>query len=680
MEMISGTSVKVQARHLDRKAFLYVRQSTMRQVMTNRESGARQYALQEQALALGWAAEDVIVIDRDQGQTAVAVADRAGFQQLEAEVGMGRAGLVIGLEVSRLARNSSDWYRLLDLCALHGTLILDEDALYDPRTFNDRMVLGLKGTMSEAEHYMICARLQGGLMNKARRGELRIRLPVGFVYDDDDRVLLDPDTRVQASIRTLFTTYRRLHSAHRTATYFRSEGLQFPTRLHAGPHMGELIWGTLLPRRVFEVLKNPRYAGAFAFGRRSQQLEKTGGGVAMRHQPREQWIALLPDAHAGYITWEMFEEHQRILRENARATKETRRCPPREGPALLQGLAVCGVCGRRLTVRYYTRGDELLPTYTCQGPAAGQTGQRCQNVRGAGIDAAISRIMVEVMTPLNVHVAMAVQDELETRMEEVDRMRLLRVEQARHEVDLARRRYQRVDPDNRLVAASLEADWNDKLRALRDVEEEYARRRQDDRLEIDAMARARLQNLTDDFARVWNDPRTAARDRKRMVRLVIEDVTITKGERLTLGVRFRGGTTRTLEIPRPLTSWESWRQPAEVVQEIDRLLDHHTCRAIADILNEKGLRSGTGKSFDGMRVRRTVKAHGLRSRRKRLATQGLITIRQLAAKLGLTPSGVRARRREGRLEVRAYLLDDTGQYMYEDPDRPTSGQGGCPSR
>ena len=356
---MSEFQTKVETSHLHRDAFLYVRQSTVRQVIENTESTERQYALRQRAVALGWPLERVILVDDDQGQSGAST-EREGFQRLVTEVSMGRAGLVLGLEVSRLARNSVEWQRLLEICALTNTLILDEDGVYNPASFNDRLLLGLKGTMSEAELHVIRARLRGGILNKARRGELKVPLPTGLVYDANQRVGFDPDQRVQQSFRHLFQTFRATGSATATVKVFREQQLQFPRRLRGGPRRGQLVWGALTHTRVLRVLHNPRYAGAFAFGR-SRSVRQVDGTTRTRQQPREQWQTLLRDAHPGYISWEEYESNELQLRESAQAHGlERRKSPPREGPALLQGLVMCGVCGARMTVRYHIqRGREI---------------------------------------------------------------------------------------------------------------------------------------------------------------------------------------------------------------------------------------------------------------------------------------------------------------------------------
>jgi DNA invertase Pin-like site-specific DNA recombinase len=422
---------KVTAQHLKRDAYLYVRQSTLRQVLENTESTKRQYALRERAVALGWPRERIIVIDHDLGQSGASAADRAGFQRLVSEVGLGRAGIVLGLEVSRLARNCADWHRLLEICALSETLILDEDGLYDPTQFNDRLLLGLKGTMSEAELHVLRARLQGGIRNKARRGELKSPLPVGLVYDPRDHVVLDPDQQVQAALRTFFETYQRTGSASATVKFFRTESLLFPRRLRRGLDKGRLVWGPLVYSRALQILHNPRYAGAFTHGR-SRQRKKGDGHVDYRRLPLEEWGALLLDSHPGYITWQQFEEHQQRLRQAAQKQGvDRRRSPPGQGPALLQGLAICGRCGQRMTVRYHRRREGLIPEYVCQAEGIERGERRCQSIPGRAIDERLGALLLAIVTPVALEVALTVQQELQGRWEEVERLRRQQVERAR---------------------------------------------------------------------------------------------------------------------------------------------------------------------------------------------------------------------------------------------------------
>ena len=403
---------KVNAGHLERNAYLYIRQSTLQQVIENTESTRRQYQLRSRAVALGWPEQRIVVIDSDQGQSGAST-DREGFQRLVGEVGSGHAGIVMGLEVSRLARNSSDWHRLLEICALSDTLILDEDGIYDPAHFNDRLLLGLKGTMSEAELHVLRARMQGGYMAKARRGELRIPIPVGLVYDAADRVQLDPDRQVQDAVRALMAVFRRTGTAAATVRTFVDQGMRFPGRPPHGPRMGELVWQELTYSRALDVLHNPRYAGAYVLGR-TRQRKLPNGQRTTRVLARKDWSVLLHDWHPGYISWDEFEENQRRLKENNWRTRGTAgTTPPREGPALLQGMVLCGLCGHLMAVRYYQREKRRTPWYYCARGPAERASENCQQIPGGGIDETISRLVVEVMSPMALEVALSVQDELQ---------------------------------------------------------------------------------------------------------------------------------------------------------------------------------------------------------------------------------------------------------------------------
>ena len=656
--------MKVTAGHLARNAYLYVRQSTLKQVLNNTESTARQYALRQRAAALGWPAAQIITIDTDQGHSGASAADREGFQHLTVEVGMGRAGIVLGLEVSRLARNNADWHRLLEICALSSTLICDEDGLYDPAEFNDRLLLGLKGTMSEAELHFIRARLRGGQLSAARRGELRIGLPIGLVYDGAGHVVLDPDAGVQQAIRHLFTVFARAGSARAVVAAFRDEKLLFPVRIRTGPRNGELAWMPLTHWRVLRTLHNPRYAGAFAYGRRREAVA-ANGKKTFQALPRDQWTALFPGAHPGYITWEAYEANQQALLGNAAARGTDRAAgPAREGTALLQGLAVCGRCGRRMTVRYHTRGGIEVPDYQCIRECIDNAAARCQTIPGAAADTAISQLLLDTLTPLALEVALTVQAEIEARAAEADAMRRGHVERARHRADLARRRYLAVDPGNRLVAGSLEADWNDALRALQTTQDDY-----DNATTATAALtendKARIRALAADFPALWSDPATPPRERKRMARLLIDDVTMTKTSQIHLHVRFRGGQTTSLAIPIPPPAWKTWQTEPAIITTLDRLLDDHTDAEAAATLNAAGHRSGKNKPFTGRIVLELRRSHHLPSHADRLRARGLLTLPEIASQLRVHPSTIKAWRRAGLLT--AHKANDKNIPLFDPP-------------
>jgi DNA invertase Pin-like site-specific DNA recombinase len=657
---------KVTAEHLRRGAYLYVRQSTLRQVMENTTSTDRQYGLRQRAVALGWALDQITVIDEDLGRSGASAVGRDGFQRLVADVGMGKAGIVIGLEVSRLARNNADWHRLLEICALTETLILDEDGLYDPCSFNDRLLLGLKGQMSEAELHLLKARLRGGQLTKARRGELVMPLPVGLVYDPAGRVVLDPDQGVRDAVACLFATFARTGSARATVKTFNSEGLAFPSRVQTGPNKGTLAWFPLRHHRALQVLHNPRYAGAFAYGRRRQRRQPDG---RTRHalQPREAWTALIPGAHAGYITWAQYEDNLARLAECAQGRGADRRAsPPREGPALLQGLVICGRCGNRMTVRYHSRRGDIIPDYLCQRAGIENAGPPCARIGGKAIDAAISELLLATVTPLALDAALAVQAELENRAAEADQLRRQRVERARHAADAARRRYLAVDPDNRLVAANLEADWNEALRALTGAQEDYERQAAR-AAPLDDAGKARVTALATDFPALWSDPRTPQRERKRMVRLLVADVTLTRADRrITVQVRFKAGQTTSIEVDAGLPAYEARRTPDNIITEIDRLLDDHTEAGVAEQLNRNGLISGTGQQFHAGIVHHIRVNYGLATRQERLRSRGLTPLSEAAEALGVCTSTVKAWHHDGLLA--GQQLNDKGEHYYQIPD------------
>jgi DNA invertase Pin-like site-specific DNA recombinase len=651
--MMDSTSRKVTASHLSRNAFVYVRQSTLRQVAENQESTRRQYALRERATALGWAAEQIVVIDSDLGLSG-ASSDRAGFQNLVAEVGMGRAGIVLGLEVSRLARNSTDWHRLLEICALTETLILDEDGLYDPTDFNDRLLLGLKGTMSEAELHMLRARLRGGLLAKARRGELRIGLPVGLVYDPLDRVVLHPDAQVQDTLHLFFRTFFRTGAACATVKHFSEKNLPFPAPAKSSM-TAEVVWGRLGLSRAIHILHNPRYAGAFVYGRRNSR-KQPDGRYRTTTMPRDEWQVLLLDAHPGYISWDDYERIQEQLHSSALAYGlERRHGPPREGPALLQGLVLCGRCGARMSPRYHRRGGLLVPDYLCCARTLQYRDKTCQIIPGGEIDAAMGRLLVETMTPMTLDLTLAVQEELEGRLEQTDRLRGQQVERAEHEVERARLRYMEVDPTHRLVATSLEANWNEKLRALEEIRERVERERQVDRSTFDEAAKERIRALAEDFPAVWNDPAVPHRERKRMMALLVTDVTLTKEhDQIVIGVRFRGGTATTLRIPIPLNAWRKRQTHPKALARIEVLLETHTDGETALKLNDEGFTTGAGAPFDVAAVRWLQQRWGIKSYRNHLRAKGYLNANEMAEKLGMSVTQTCQWRRGNRLLATRY--------------------------
>jgi DNA invertase Pin-like site-specific DNA recombinase len=657
---------QVTPRHLQRLACLYVRQSTLQQVLEHTESTARQYALRERALALGWPAEHIRVIDQDLGHSGASAVDRLGFQRLVADVGLGKVGLVLGLEVSRLARCSSDWHQLLEICALTGTLILDEDGLYDPATFNDRLLLGLKGTMSEAELYVLRARLQGGILNKARRAALKLPLPIGFCYTDDDRIVLDPDRQVQDTIHFLFRTFRRTGSASATVRAFRQDQVPFPRRVRSGPHQGELVWSELQHHDVLRLLHNPCYAGAFTFGR-TRTSRTIDGKTHIEELPRDQWQVVVRDAHERYISWEEYEAHLAQLAANSQAYAPHRLSPPREGPALLQGIVICGRCGERMTVRYHQRGGQrIIPDYVCQRAGIAHAETPCQRILGRDLDSAIAALLLEVVTPEVIALTLAIQDELVARAAEAARLRQLQVQRAQYEADLAQRRYLRVDPDNRLVAEVLEAEWNAKLRALAAAQVVAEQQCVQDQYHLSATERVTMVELPQAFARFWHDPHTTNQERKRVVRLLIDDVTVEKTDHLVAHVRFKGGANRTLRIALPPPFTQSRLTPAETLSAIDRLLDTYTDAEVAEQLNAQGERTFAGLPFQAMHVSQLRRKHGLKDRYTRLREAGMLPAEELARQLGVRVQTIWRWYHDGNIQGARY--NDRGTCLFLAPE------------
>jgi DNA invertase Pin-like site-specific DNA recombinase len=661
---MTDTSTKVTADHLRRDAYLYVRQSSLYQVANNTESTRRQYDLSGRAIALGWQSEQVIVIDVDQGQSGASAADREGFQRLVADVSLNKAGIVLGLECSRLARNNADWHRLLQLCAFTNTLICDEDGLYDPSAINDRLLLGLKGTMSEAELHFIRARLQGGILAKASRGELAVRLPIGFVYDAAGAVALDPDAGVRGAIAHLFATFEATGSASAVVKAFAAEGIRFPARHLGGPHAGELYWVPLRHDNVLFVLHNPRFAGAYFYGRRRQVTDAQG-----RHRtvikPRDEWTVFIPGAHDGYITLERFEANQATLAANAAAHGQERRAgPAREGPALLQGLVVCGKCGKRMTVGYHQRCDgSSVPDYFCQREGIATGMKPCQTVCGSGVDAAVAALVLEQLTPLAIEAAFQVSAELTNRAAEADHIRLAGVERARYAAGAARRRYLAVDPANRLVADTLEADWNLKLRELADAQDDYERARDAAAAPLAEEHQARIRALATDLPSLWADPGTPMRERKRLIRLLVTDVTLIKGDQhITAHVRLPGGATRTLEVPRPLTAWEAHTTPEATITLIDELLADHPYDEAVQILNEEGITGGWGKPFSTASLAALCRNRNIPDLRQRLRAEGMLTLDEIAGELGVTTQTIKIWQRRGLITGRR--VDGRRAHLY----------------
>ena len=597
---------KIQLEHLERDALIYVRQSSLIQVRDNTASTMRQYDLVQRALSLGWERSRIHVIDQDQGHSGSSTIGRDGFQALVAEVGLKHCGAVLSLEVSRLARSCSDWYQLLEVCALTDTLVIDEEGIYDPGHYNDRLLLGFKGTMSEAELHWLKQRLLGGKLAKAEQGELRFRPPVGLVYDPTGKMVLDPDEEVQAAVRLVFDLFEEYGSALAVVKHFRIHQLRFPDRLWQRTHKSELVWEPLRCGRVLSLLHNPCYAGAYVYGRTKTRRKALPGEEPRikgrtRQVKREDWPIVLLDAHAGYITWEQFQHHQQVLDDNRTWRPEERRGAVREGSSLLQGIVLCGVCGRRMNVRYLFDGNG--PSYECRQAHAQIAEKTCQTMGGDGIDQAVAACFLQAIQPAHLAVSLTTLDQLQARAKQIDRQWQLRLERAQYEADLARRRYVAIDPENRLVARSLEREWNEKLTEVQRLQREYATLPKPTALLITPHERERILALAHDIPTVWHAPTTSQTERKQLVRYLIKDVTLTKREKdIEVRIRWQTEALTVVTVSRPKLSADVRRTDPHVVDRVRELSPTHTATQIADLLNQEGLRPGLGGSFTASKV------------------------------------------------------------------------------
>ena len=650
--MAEAEARKIAPHHLEREACLYVRQSSPRQVMENTESTRRQYGLRQRATALGWPAERIRVIDEDQGKSGAYSGNRSGFRDLMGSIAAGEVGIVLGLEVSRLARDNADWHQLLRIAGITNTLILDETGIYDPNDVNHRLLLGVKGTLSEFELQGIKARMVGGQRSAAARGALKMRLPVGLAYNDGDEVVFDPDRSVVDAIRLVFDRFRRMGSAKAVVKWMHRENIELPSRARSGPAHGELHW--TLPRQpqVSRILSNPRYAGAYVYGRR--RAERRANGSEIRHVvPMEDWRVCILDAHVGFIDWEEYLRNQATLASNRAAFRPSgaRTAAPREGAALLQSRVLCGHCGRRMGMQYNRalphRNRPARYFYVCKEELARYGRKTCQSMRGDLVDAAISRFVVDAMNRENIDLALAVQQQVEVEFAEADAQRAGRIEALRYEADLARRRFFEVDPANRLVAASLEADWNERLREVEEACQEREARAAAREIELSERQVERIRELARDFEQVWNAAQTGNADRKRLLGHLIEDATLTRdGSEVTIGLRMRGGRSLTLEpvqLPRPIAQIR--KPPLETVVAADRLLETHGDEGTARELNAMGCRNWKGEPYTAAHVGRIRRACGLPNHTeremRRLRNQGFSTAADVAAQLGFNERVVR---------------------------------------
>lgn len=640
---------KLNASHLQRRAVVYIRQSSMAQVRENTESTARQYALADEAVRLGWPRSLVEVIDSDLGLSGRSADGRLGFKELVGRVCMGEVGAIFGLEVSRLARSSADLSRLLELARLTDTLVIDSDGVYDLADFNDRLLLGLKGTMSEAELHFLAGRLQGAKRAAAERGELRFPLPVGFVYDDEGNTVIDPDGEVQAAVADVFAAFCTGGSAYQVVAIFK--GRRFPLRAYGGVWAGQLRWGRLTHSRVLGILANPAYAGTYVFGRyHSRRVVNPDGTVRTKiaELPREKWPVVIHDHHTGYLRWEEYLANQARLAANL--TNAGAR-PPREGHALCQGIIICGSCGRPMSTRYHRNGHA---GYECSASRADQMAtSTCRSVTAATVDDAVAERLLDALSPEEVRLALAAADEVCDRRARRGRAAELALERARYEAERAERAFHACEPENRLVARSLEARWEARLTALADAEKAL--------LETQAAApplptRAELEAVTADLSRLWHAPTTAPRDRKRLLRILIADVTIlpeTNMAKCRIGIRWHTGATDELTVSRRQSVVEYRRTDSAAIELVQRLGLTHSNVELAARLNEAGYTTGVGRVFDCAAVANLRQYHHIAP--ARLLGDGEVTVAEAARRIGVSDNTVYEWIKNGCLAARRGL-------------------------
>jgi len=603
---------KIQALHLERRAYVYVRQSTATQVFANTESTARQYALVERARTLGWPEDAVDVIDEDLGRSGTTANDRSGFCRLAEAVAHGRAGAIFTLEVSRLARSSQDWQRLLALCAVAQVVVCDEHTIYDPQDGDDKLLLDFKGTMSEAELHWLRLRLNGAQRRKARRGELRFPAPTGYVWGEGG-FETDPDLAVRRAIGMIFERFAAEPTANAVVRWAHREGFRVPTRRSVTDGISELTWNPLGISRLKEILKSPIYAGAYAYGRRCEKKILVDGEIrkARRSQARHEWVALIQGAHQGYITWETYLSNLDKLTANA----ALRSSPgaPREGRALLTGILLCGRCGRRMRTTYPGKAANRW-TYICHGEQ--DRGQRvCWTVSGRAIDAAVEDLLLRMILPSELELSLAVEREVDAQASSLQEQWKLRLEQAEYEARRAERRYKAVDPDNRVVARTLESEWEARLQDLEEVRHRFENAKRERRVQLSDEDRIRIRALAQDLPAVWRAPTTTPADRKAMLRLAIEAVAIRPidvPQRLTqIDVQWKTGAVDELTAARPSAADHS-RTPGEAIERIRGLailglFDH----AIAQKLNAEQVKSGSGRVWTPVAVKHARLKHSV---------------------------------------------------------------------
>ncbi len=613
-------SSKIHHEHLEKLAVVYVRQSSPKQVLEHRESRERQYALGDLAKALGWPAERVLVIDEDQGQSAKRADNRGGFQRLLAEVTMDHAGIVLGLEMSRLARSSKDWHHLFELCGIFGTLLADEDGVYDANDPTDRMVLGLKGIMSELELHTMHSRLHRGAMNKARRGALFHSVPVGYIILPNDEVVLDPDEQARSVVQQIFDKFEEVGTVYSTFRWFALHNISLPMRAHRGPNKGELQWRRPTMITIRSVLCNPLYAGAYAYGRceydRKSPYRSPQGTPKRVSKPLEEWKVLIKDRLPAYITWDRFIKNQERIRQNRQASGSPG--VARNGAALLTSVLVCGKCDWKMNVTY---GTVEVPHYVCESHLMRGTERTCTGLSSAQIDELVTKQVFTALEPAALELSMDALADVERERGRLDKHWQQHLQRSQYEIDVAERRYRAVDPDNRLVAATLEKQWEGALRNKRQVQDEYDRFQRESPSQLTAVERSRITALSSSIPALWQAEGTTNADRKEMIRCLIDRVVVhvrCDSEYVDATIHWKGGYTSQHEFIRSVHSYSRLRDFETLMSRVAALREQgETTQEIATRINAEGFTPPKQhEGFNARMVEHLLKRGGLIGRER----------------------------------------------------------------
>jgi DNA invertase Pin-like site-specific DNA recombinase len=608
-EMLMERDRKISPRHHERTAVVYIRQSTIQQVRQHRESTQAQYGLADLARRMGWSKDRILVIDEDLGQSGASAENRAGFQRLLSEVALDHVGMILGIEMSRLARSCRDWYQLLELCAIFGTLICDLDGLYDPVAYNDRLLLGLKGTISEAELHIIRQRMQQGIQQKARRGDLISTVPIGYIRDADGLAQLDSDEQVRTTVLSIFDLFARIGTIRGVLMHMHSSGMQIGVRIAKGPERGRLVWRRPNTSTLRNILTSPIYAGAYAYGRRGTRKSVNGSGGRYL-KPASQWLVLLRDRMPAYIAWEQYQANLEQLRQNRSAVQS--KGAIRKGRALLSGLVICGRCGYRLATCY--SGWTCHPRYDCRAASTVYGEARCQGLAAAALDAEVVRLALLALEPSALEVSLQVAGDLKVQHDAAEKLWTQRIERAEYEADRARRQYDAVEPENRLVARTIEAEWERKLQTHRELLDQHERFLREQPHLLTAEEQQQIRSLAGDLPTLWNAATTTDQDRKTILRQIIDKVVVNiegDTEWVEARIQWIGGQQTYTRLRRPVIRIEQLSEFTAIRQNIIELHDSGMhAPQIAVRLNDHGFRTCDGTPFTSQSVRTWLSRYG----------------------------------------------------------------------